>query len=410
MAEGAIRSSIHSGTTAGFAFLRPVVRVRDAVKAVFDKTVEMMWGELMGEEDRYSQLDHLKAFAVFSALSLAQYHGRGWSDLVVMAFILLWAVDHYLARRAFAFGECRREVTLSPEPDGQWAWQREGEASRSRFQPSQAKAVVVARVRLLGGAFREVMGAAWRVSVDLAPSELPVYEEESAAEALRKGRELAGMFRVPLKVRDSDGRGPLASMEVMKRSFSAGTIVSSREAGGWRFSTRWTVRSLWVCVRSVVERAGFLLFVLGVMRLMTGFGAFVNLFVGPYFGWATGTVVIDLRPEAILGLFNPASDPVDFAEFCLAVGLLLHAGWRLGRRKTLVIEDDRTLFLVGGRIAGCLKTAALAPPLCVRGPDPVILLADGVQAFEIEGLHGDDSYEELMAALEERIPARPAGP
>ncbi len=410
--ETTLCSTIHAEAAGPLAFLRPAVRARDALRSVFEGIIAMMWGELRGEADRWSELQHMTSFLVFSALSLAQHHAGDWTARIVGAMMLAWAVDQALARRAFGRGECRREVLLSEEPDGGLAWRRWGDPERRTFLPAKVRSVLVSRKRLRGGVFREVLGSAWRGALVIdGGDELPLFEAETPGGALAQARGLAERFRVPLKVAESEGTGPLAQEALLERVTPTGTITARQEGDAWEFATRWTPAGLWSYAGTVVESAGFLFFVLGVARLMSGYGALLDAFVGPWFGWEPEGLVIDLRPGALLGLFDPTTDPLDFMEFLAAAVLLLLAAWRLGRRKTVLIDARRTRVSVGDEVVGALTTATLTTPILVQGEAPVLLLVDHQGAVELGDLHGDAAYRELAGAIEEGLMAvRPHRP
>ena len=154
--------------------------------------------------------------------------------------------------------------------------------------------------------FREVLGSAWRGALVIdGGDELPLFEAETPGGALAQARGLAERFRVPLKVAESEGTGPLAQEALLERVTPTGTITARQEGDAWEFATRWTPAGLWSYAGTVVESAGFLFFVLGVARLMSGYGALLDAFVGPWFGWEPEGLVIDLRPGALRAFLTP---------------------------------------------------------------------------------------------------------
>lgn len=406
MPAALIRSRIYYDEPGrGRLLLTPLAFAKRAFDAVFHWLVDRLWGELMGREQR-SEVEHLGAFAVFVVFSMFLYRVGDSLEAVLLVFIAVWAADKLLARRAVAAGEHHRETSLAESEAGGLEWRREGAPAPLRLAPSDLRRVLVSRVSLRGGAFNEDAGTAWRVLLGLATGEeLPVHEHPTPAEALSTARALAARLKIPVKVAGSVGQGELAESLPQDGAAQAGP-----ESQGRAVSARWSTGGRLLFLRHVVEEAGFFLFLICVSRVLAGFGALFTGFLGPMLGWEEEVeIVIDLTLSGLWALFDPTTNWLDFGEFGAALAFLLYSGWRLGRSKSVEFGQTSTVFHLGGEIAGSLATARLESPVLVCGPEPVILLTDGLGVIEIADLHTEEAFVEFMRALEARIPAARSG-
>ncbi len=262
--------------------------------------------------------------------------------------------------------------------------------------------VSLERIPLRAGAFAAVLGSAWRVALVLEDQTLPIADEASAGAALQRGRELAPGLGAPMKFAHSSGLGDWA-LERAHPESAPGAILERTEDGETSLSLRWTSAGLCSYGRQVIEGAGLLLFSLGICRIMAAFGALADLWLSPFFGGTPRTLEIEISLGAVWNFFNPATGVMDAAEFILSLLALALTGWRLGLGKRIVIRQESTSVELGGVSQGSPSTPGLMAPIYISAPKPLILLTDGTEAFELEDLHTDDAYAELMRKLEARI-------
>lgn len=402
--EVLLRSKLYQDKP-GYArlLLMPLVLLQQACDAAFDWIGARISGELLGREER-SPLEHLAAFAVVTLVSWAAYRGRDYMDWVLLALILAWRGDEMLAWGEFTGGDNHREVTLSLWEDGRLESRLSGALGPTWLPPGEARQVYLRRLHLQTGWLKRRVATAWRVSIaDNSGGEVPVYEDLSAAAALTQARKLGQRLDLPVKVAASRGLGPLAEQTLRGEAPAEEAIESKEDAYGLRLNIGWTRGSLTVFLGQAVKESGLLLFIICVSRLMTAFGALLTGLILPWFGLISGSdIMLTLDFSDFVPLLDPTSSPLDLAELALALAIIAHGLWWLGRSKSLLISKDRTRFMIGGELVSSLATERLEPPLYLAQPEPVILLTDGTSVIEVSDLPTPTAFSSLLYRLENR--------
>jgi len=86
---------------------------------------------------------------------------------------------------------------------------------KEQFKQAEISQISLSPLTLKGGAFRTVQAHVWRVFIIINDVDgYLIYEEKNATCAIKKGRDLAQHFNVPLEIDHSEGQGEYAAVSL----------------------------------------------------------------------------------------------------------------------------------------------------------------------------------------------------
>ena len=156
----------HSETSFFHYMIWPIAWAKVLVGQVFNRIIEMIWRELIGDKTAYSQLTSLIAVFIFSAFSITIYRFRAYDDLIIFVLLLIWCIDYSVAKFLDLQGKKVERINLTRNNRGQLIYKRtniDGEPEEMAFNGGEVNLITIDRDVRLGGAFKEVMGNLWRI-------------------------------------------------------------------------------------------------------------------------------------------------------------------------------------------------------------------------------------------------------
>lgn len=368
----------------------PFVRIRNAAEYVFDLLAGLIWQELMGNAPNYSQSAQFAAFALFSVIAYALWHIPDYSyELFLAVALLAWVGDYVCTRRHILQSSQETQVLLKYGPDGHLFWRRnnpQGDADTLQCAPHEVMNIALAQETVEGGVFDTVVGRIWRLYLTLQDgTALLLDEHPEFLVALKRGRRVAERLHTQIVCEQSEGDHPLAaaSIHAGRRAERTGNVKVVRAAGTVTITSRWSGKNIGKLCEQIVKSVSFLVFLLIVEGFMVKYGQLLNWLINPYLGWKAPDFPIEISFGGVWSLFAPDNDWKEWLKIGLVLAVMVFQGWRMGRKKTVVIGQETTSVFVGKKLLATCYTAKLYPPMVLLAPSPSLLLFDERHAVQL---------------------------
>lgn len=395
----------------------PIVRIKNAFEAVFDTILGMIWSELMGEKQVYSQTAQLIAFLIFSVASFVIYRLPDYvGDLLIWIFVAIWLFDRFLSKHAHFQTEKYEQISLKMGKEQQFIWRKtdlNGETYKVDFERNSLIQISITRENLPGGAFQGIIGSVWKLYLTLDDGvDLLIDAQKKVIPAIKKAKKLAGYFDVPVKFTDSEGESALAvdasrvgnaTVSMKQNCFSPGAIKLKKTTNGFHVYSTWNKRSVLLFLGNVLKRSGFLLFLVIMDGVMFRYGKLLNWLIGPYLGLHDTTLYLNISFSGVLSIFKPEDGWLDIIGIAFAVAIMLYHGWKMSRRRCVSIDSKKTTFFIGKKPIAELKTDEIELPIFIAIPQPLVLIVDHNNAIAISNLQTDREYRALASGIGEGI-------
>jgi len=389
----------------------PFVKLKKGFQAVHEWLIKMIWSELIEGEKIESELVSLVALLIFCLLSLFFYYTQDYTNYMIGASLVIWLLDYHLAKYLYLFNNKYTKTSLDSKSD--WLlWQitnPDGETSREKFKRSEISRISIFRYPILGGAFQEVMTTVWRVHVTLCNmSEFLIYEEASTTEAVKKAKELATYFDVPLYFAFSETNGSYADKVLRYSSLNDKRLAPESiklitTANQWKIYSQWNFIDIKLLLRKIFKQSGFFLFLLIATSVMTHFGELLSFLIEPLLGKQSHTLTLDLSFSGILSFFKPKGGWKNIIQYSVAIGIMIYQGWQLSKNKRIYIDKNNLNVFTGKKKLGQLKMSDLEFVLFIKQPLPAILLIAQNNVVEINNLQTEDEFRSLLLKIESGV-------
>ena len=384
--------------------LKPMVVAKEYVEALYGKILELIWDELVKGEEPLDNMSNLVAFFIFCVFSLLFYHFRDFDGPILFLLVGLWWADVAAAKRSYRDAAKFDTVTLCRGADKDYVYQRVDWRRRPvydvDFNGTEIKKVVVRRKAIRAGAFREVMGEVWTAGLQFHNNfELAVFEEKEVTKALLDAQVLSGRFRAPVEFADA-ARANLAGAG--ESSQETGLAISF-DGSDLSIFTKWSFGNFFQYAMNVLERSGFLLFLLVAQSVMVRFGALVNYFLAPYLGIAPAPLEIELGFGAVWAFFMPEWEIMEILEFMIALGVMVRSGMKLFKRKGVVMNRKSIRYMLGERVVSAMKTPDIRRVLLFEEPELLILILGRKKVMKIENLRNPEEFRAMRKSIEDGL-------
>ncbi len=356
--------------------LGPLLVLRRFIHSLVAALQTMIWRELIDDEAPESQLVHLLAFLLFSALCL-------WSSLegtvpYVIGLLVFMLPLELVATHLGVSSQVERQILLQ-----RWGnritWRSDSRQGSERLdlERSAIAAVVIrgARVPLPQEGERWL---GWDVLLAVADprGDHLLARTTRLTAAWHQAHALAGDLGVPFRM--APARAPEAS------PFPPGPRPEGDRQGVWRvtsdaettrlFRDRRTVKAVqwW---RSFAREHGYLLFLAVLYAVMPLYGGFLAWMFGPPLGLGEPTtLVIDLSPSGLLSRALPMWDGFQVllaGAVISAAGLSSHRQWL---RQEITLNRSQVTYRRRGQAAQILPTRLISEPILLQDPLPQLIL------------------------------------
>jgi hypothetical protein len=399
------------GTGIYVILIAPIAIFKQFMTQLYDLIVHMIWSTTT-QGRTYEQFAILLALVIFCLLSLLSYCFRNYDGLLIIGSFLVWFLDYLFTQSEYLYGKKRVSILLTAQANGNCIWQQRSSTGKSRwvnFQIRDIKQVLIVQTPIVGGAFQTLGATAWQVKIIFCrdDSELLIYQEETAAKAFQKSKELASYFEVSLVFAHSQGQGCYAADSLdlhqlrQTRNFPQ-TIRVRSSAHQWRINSHWHLSSSWLLLCQIIEQSGFLLFVVVIINLMICVGK-VQWAAIAILSKQASLNAIDLTYFNIPSWLMADFDWFTVGEFVLAVIIMVFKGAELSQEEHLCVTRRNTQFFLNHQKIAEIPTSQIEATLFIQQPQPMILIVGDMKAIEIPGLQQEIEFRAMLLKLDDAI-------
>lgn len=395
-------------------FLMPIVLLKEAVDSVRRYINRAIWSELVKGEKVDNEILNLILFVLFCLLSLLTFRLEKYQTSVIILFSCLWYADRLLAKRQYFHSKERSVTSLTANKDDMVAWKMVSpleEPRQMRFHRHHLSHIAIRSIRVNGGAFNSAIARAWQVELILTDeTNLLMYEEPRAINAIGQARKLADFFDTQIVFRDSEGQSAYADPAIAQASSS--TRITNRKqlrdsavgltqtAGRWHIFSRWTFAHSWQFFGKVLHESGFLLFTLLLTRFMSRFGEMLDTLITYY----RASEIVYLDFSGILNFFfQPNLSWIDWIAVAIATSIAIVRGAQISQVKHVYIDRQKLRFAINRKEICQFNLPEIEMVLLITQPEPLILICDRDRALEIRDLLREDDYRAMSSDIEQGI-------
>jgi hypothetical protein len=395
-------------------FLIPIVLLKKSLDAIRRYIDGAIWSELVKGEKVDNEIFNLILFALFCLISVLTFRLEKYQTSIIILFSFLWYLDRLLAQRQYFYSQKRSTTSLTVSKDDMVAWKMIlplEEPRQMRFHRHNLSYIAIRSIGVRGGAFDSAIALAWQVELMLMDeTNLLMYEEPRAINAIDKARELAAFFDTQIIFRDSEGQSQYANPAIA-RALSSTTITNrklnrnnalglSQTAKRWHIFSRWTFTHSWLFFGKVLHDSGFLLFTLLLTRFMSRFGEMLDTAIAYY--RASEIIYLDFS-----GIFNfffkPNLSWIDWMAVAIATTTIIVRGARISQVKHVYIDKQKFRFAINRKEICQFNLPEIQIVLLIHTPEPLLLICDRDRALEIGDLLREEDYRAMLSVIEQGI-------
>jgi hypothetical protein len=393
------------------AFLLPVVVLKKAVESVRRYIAKTIWSELVQGEKIDNEIFNLILFVIFCLLSLITFRLEKYQTAFIVGSAILWRLDRFLAKQQYFASKKRTITSLSVGKDNLALWKMitpNAEPRQFKFHSNNINHIKISLVKVNGGAFEETITRAWQVAIALKDeTQLLMYEELRAINALNHAREIATCFDIPILFTDSEGQTHYADRSAEQESNSTkglarkaihhNAIRLNQTAQRWHIFSHWTFNHSWKFFGKVFYDSGFLIFVLLLARFMSRFGEMLDTLITYY----RANEIIYLDFSGIINFFlNPHLSLIDLAGIAIATILMIVRGAQISQVKHIYIDKQRLRFAINAKEIRQFNLLEIEAVVLIAKPEPVLLICGSDRALEVKDLLLEDDYRAMLVNVE----------
>jgi hypothetical protein len=393
------------------AFLMPVVFLKKAVESVRRYIAKTIWSELVQGEKIDNEIFNLILFAIFCLLSLITFRLEKYQTAIIIGSAIIWRLDLFLAKQQYFASKKRIVTSLSVGKDNLTLWKTISpnvEPRQFKFHSNNIDRIKISLVKVNGGAFDEPIARAWQVAIALKDeTQLLMYEELRAINALNRARELATCFDIPILFADSEGQTHYADRSfqqalnspkgLTRKATQNNAIRLNQTALRWHIFSHWTLDRSWKFFGKVFYDSGFLIFVLLLARFMSRFGEMLDTLITYY----RENQIVYLDFSGIINFFlNPHLSAIDLAGIAIATIVMIIRGAQISQVKHIYIDKQRLRYAINAKEIRQFNLSELEAVVLITKPEPLLLICDRDRALEIRGLIQEDDYRAMLVNVE----------
>jgi hypothetical protein len=409
-----IRSKIPQPKTGFFSLMIwPFVKIKAFIDGVYQGLLSMIWAELFkNEANQFSELTHIVAFLILSIFSMLFYHFEGLEDTVILTFCVLWLIDNYLTKLSFKTDKYERIVLESKNSDLTWKNFTPGESViNEQFKQTDITQISLTPTMHIGGAFRVVQAQVWRIFIVIHDLDgYLIYEEKNFTRALKKARDLAHNFKVPLEITNSVGYGDYVAEKISSfgshhRQTDSNNLWKINQASTMvQIDKKLSVAMVKKVIKSVLKEAGVFLFMVIMAGVMVRFGMLLTFLIGPKIGLESPTLVLYISFTGVLSFFSPKVDFISLFTLAFTMAILLYSGFQHSREHRITISHKWLQYRLKGQAIAQLVTKEINQLILLREPKPALLIIDqSDKCIEINKLEDEEEGEALYHQLLEQL-------
>jgi PAS domain-containing protein len=381
-------------------FLIPIVFLKKAVESVRRYIAKTIWSELVQGEKIDNEILNLILFAVFCLLSLITFRLERYQTAIIIGSAILWRLDQFLAKQQYFASKKRTVLWKMVAPNA--------EPRQFKFHRNNINHIKISLVQVNGGAFEEPIARAWQVAIALKDeTQLLIYEELRAINALNHARELASCFDIPILFTDSEGQTHYADRAfeqaldspkgLTRKATQNNAIRLNQTAQRWHIFSHWTLNHSWKFFGKVFYDSGFLIFVLLLARFMSRFGEMLDTLITYY----RENQIVYLDFSGIINFFlNPHLSAIDLAGIAIATAVMIIRGAQISQIKHVYIDKQRLRYAINAKEIRQFNLPEIEVVVLIAKPSPVLLICDRDRALEVKDLLLEDDYRAMLVNIE----------
>jgi len=376
--------------------LWPLVQIKRFFDALYQTFSSLIWSGITGQSRIGGLLQVSGISLVFCGLSVIVFYLQAYEGYIFLVFAGIWWLDRQWAQWQYFRADKQAQIVLQISPKNciYSVSISGGQPTPRPFRASQVKCILITHREIRGGMFESALGKVWEVAVQLRDSScLRIYEEADPARAFRLARSLAEQFpQTVIKFAHSEGSSPHAlrdpSFQLVERyrHRQVPALKMRTTPRGWQLRTRWSHLSMGFLLERLLERVGFLLFVLLLTEVMENFGALLHSSVSVY-GDSEATRLLLIQAVQQINL---SPDPPDLAEAAIALGLFISQVFEITQNRQITITPHYIDYRVSRRQIARVRLKTAQSPFIIHEPSPMVLILDKDSAIAIPGLASDE--------------------
>lgn len=385
----------------------PFVQLKKLLQTIYNFLLRMLWSELIQGEKIDNEFAHLIAFIVFCLISLSWYYARDYSQFILIISFVIWYLDRGISQNQYCRKDNQIEVTLHQINSDEILWTLflPNQKLKSKFLSDQVRNISISKRSVVGGEFQEFLGQVWQVEIYLYDgNNLVIDEYKLVHEAFKSAKRLNSYFQVLITFATSQGNNEYVEQRLDTDSvyrvldFEKTGINCQKSSQKWHIYSQWRWRNSWVLIKQIIQKVGFLIFLLIMAGFMIEFGQLLDNFIQAFQDRA---VIIDLA-SFFKGLV-PYWNWRNRLELAIALIILIYQGWQLSRVKHIYLDQSYLKFSIDNQKINKTNIKEIETILLMSDPVPEILILAQDQAITITEFQQKESAQLYWAYLEQGI-------
>jgi hypothetical protein len=389
-------------------FIFPLVQVKKLLQTIYQFLLNLIWSDLIYGKKLDNEIANLFAFLLFCVLSLITYHFSDYISLVLVFSFFIWYLDCWIAKRQYYQKNHKIDIFIY-EVDLQQIIcclclpKHHIQSIFTSFSKDEISYIGLTKSPLLGGAFQEVLDEVWQTEIYLFNGKHFVIDEHLLInDAMLTAKQLANSFKSEIIFTHSQGHSSYVEQELPSLSLSYLQqkdigIQCQKSSTKWHIYTQWKWSNSWIFIKTLFEKAGFLLFLIFMTGFMIQFGELLN------------NIILDLTGSDIIIYPDPRKWLIfnwswrNILELVLFLGIFIYQGWQLSRVKHIYITRYSLKFAIDNQVIDKIKISDIKTSFLINNTEPEIFIIGDNKAINITSFQQQKSAQVFWAYLDESI-------
>ncbi|MGK7953803.1 MAG: hypothetical protein AB4063_00830 [Crocosphaera sp.] len=390
--------------------ISPLVQIKKLLQTIYEFLLHLIWSELIFGKKLDNELDSLFAFIVFCLLSILGYYLRDYIQLILIIFLIIWYLDCWFAKHQYFQKNYKidifiYEIDLTKIICCLSLPNTQTQSIFASFNSNEVSHISIKKLPLLGGAFQEVLDEVWQAEIYLHNGKHFVIDENLLTqESLSTAKKLASYFKTKIIFSHSQGDNSYVEEKLDERVLShfinkdIGGVKYKKNARKSHIYTQWQWSNSWDFLKMLLEKAGFLLFIIIMSGFMIKFGGLLHNIVLVISG-QDNIIYFSSPLEWLLPNWNWRN----LLEFTLVLGVFIYQGWKLSRIKHIYVTQYHLKFFVDNNMIDKIKTSDIEASLVLNKFHPEILIISENKVINITSFQQEKLAQTFLVYLNEAI-------
>ena len=314
-------------------------------------------------------------------------------------------MDWGLAIASYSQPQNQIAIKLVQTDEQSLCWQNQSPhfpINQAKINLDTVKKLSLARISILGGVFDHSLSQPWQLSLLLKDGSSYFLDQRlDLSILLLKAQHLAAQLQISLIFAESYGNGQYAAYPLEKLAIAPAPALKSvqlqRGQQKWQVKTLWGWRNSGWMLRQILQKSGFLLFLIFLASYMVKLGAFIQLAIAMFRGQTQ-----DFDWD-ILASLKPTLDFGDSLELALVIGIILYNGWRFSQIKRVTVDRISVNYFINQTLIYPLPIAQINALLLLHAQDPELIAIASDKAISLGQFQQPSVGLDFLQALTEAI-------